>query len=287
MLDYSRDGRATNCVVQRDRVGYRRIIHERIPLERIDVCDADFYRENQSRSCYYVSLQGEREAYFRDNPCTVMLFNCMDGRERDAARALGIPPGSENIYATAGNKIGDVNLVLCKDIQARIDRAAAADKRVLILFTTHESWSKRDTDSCAAWGNQGQLAAVQPVEVGHQLRVAEVALTAVGGHRAEDLANRVDHGEQPRRDLGGDHEVAVTELGEQVLTHVSDRLQRTEPQEAGGALDRVDRAEDPPDHIGILSLLEVDELLIELVEVLVTLRDELVHHFVEFAIVHY
>lgn len=159
MLDYSRDGRAADYAAPRDRVGYRRIIHEQIPLERIDACDADFYRENQSRSCYYVSLQGEREAYFRDNPCTVMLFNCMDGRERDAARALGIPPGAENIYATAGNKIGDVNLVLCKEIQARIDRAAAAGKRVLILFTTHESWSKRDTDSCAAWGNQGQLAA--------------------------------------------------------------------------------------------------------------------------------
>jgi len=160
MLDYSRDRRTANNHVHRDdRIGYRRIIHERIPLERIDEQDAAFYRDNQARSDHYISLQGEREAYFRANPCTVMLFTCMDGRERDTARALGIPPGAENIYATAGNKIGDVNLVLCKEIQARIDRASAAGKRVLILFTTHESWSKRETDSCAAWGNQGRLAA--------------------------------------------------------------------------------------------------------------------------------
>jgi hypothetical protein len=187
----------------------RHLVHEVLPLDCINERDADFYRDNRERSALYVSLQGEREAYFRRHPCMVMLFTCMDGRERDTAKALGIPPGAENIYATAGNKIGAFNLVLGKEIQARIDRAAESGKRVLILWVTHESWFARDTDSCAAWKNDGCAAGeyadeqvgrfnADYVDRGADGRILRRNVIAVRLNSFHDIESRVWHGERGR-----------------------------------------------------------------------------------------
>lgn len=205
MRDLPVDGFLTGFAFSRER----RMIHGILPLDCIHPKDAEFYRENRERSALYVSLQGEREAYFRRHPCMVMLFTCMDGRERDTAKALGIPPGAENIYATAGNKIGSCNLVLCKEVQARIDRAAEAGKRVLILWVTHESWSRRETDSCAAWKNDGCAAGEYADEQVERFnadyadrdadgRILRRNVIAVRLNSFHDIENRVWHGQKGR-----------------------------------------------------------------------------------------
>jgi hypothetical protein len=186
------------------------LVYKPLALDCINERDADFYRENRALSARYVSLQGEREAYFRRNPCMVMLFTCMDGRERDTAKSLGIPPGAESIYATAGNKIGDYNLVLCREIQSHIDRAAKSGKRVLILWVTHESWCNPESDSCAAWGNDGRAAGKYAdiqvrrfnedyVDRDPDGRILRRNVIAVRLNSFHDIESRVWHGERGRK----------------------------------------------------------------------------------------
>ncbi len=131
-----------------------RLIHDRMDLACMEPADAEFYRNNRQLSEHYISLEGERQGYIRQNPCMPLLFFCMDEKEQDTEESLGLPPGAANVYPTAGNRIGEINLVLCKEMQTRIDRAYEAGKRVLVLFITHESYRDATHDSCAAWSHR-------------------------------------------------------------------------------------------------------------------------------------
>jgi hypothetical protein len=107
-------------------------------------------------------------------------------------------------------------------------------------------------------------------------------LGAVDLDGGEELAHHVHH---PQQDVGGGGRhghVTVTQARQQVLPHVGHRLEPVEGQEARGALDRVDGAEDAREQLGVARrLLEVDEVAVELVEVLVALHEELLDDLVQ------
>lgn len=183
-----------------------RLIYAEHGLAGIDPDDAEVYRDAARRSEAYISLEPERQAYRDANPCVPKLFTCMDEREQDTEEALGLPIGVANVYQTAGNKLGDTNLVLRREIQSGIDRAFDAGKRVLVLFVTHESWNDPDHDSCAAWDHDRRAAdanAIQQVERfnrdyvdrGARLEVVRRHLIAVRLKSFTDLETRVWHGE--------------------------------------------------------------------------------------------
>jgi hypothetical protein len=74
----------------------------------------------------------------------------------------------------------------------------------------------------------------------------------------------------------------VTQSGQQVLPDVRDLLEPVEGEEPTGALDRVDRPEDAGETVprtGVL--LQCDQVLVQLVEVLVTLHEELLDDVVQ------
>ena len=63
-----------------------------------------------------------------------------------------------------------------------------------------------------------------------------------------------------------------------------DRAEGLELEEPRRALDRVDGAEDVRQHVPVPGILfEDDQIAVELIEVLVTLDQELAQHFVHFA----
>jgi hypothetical protein len=104
----------------------------------------------------------------------------------------------------------------------------------------------------------------------------DVALVAVLLDRGEQRPHAVDRGQQRGDGVRGDRLDAVAEPGQQRLTRVGQRLQAAERQEAAGALDRVDRAEDARDQIaGARVLLQRDEVPVDLVQVLMALHEEL------------
>ena len=99
---------------------------------------------------------------------------------------------------------------------------------------------------------------------------------------ASSDADGVDHLQQHARARRGQRQLAVPQPGEHVLADVGDLLEPVEGQEAAGALDRVDRPEDARQPLaGVGVLLEGDQVGVELVEVLVTLDQELLDDVVQ------
>ncbi|MDQ7814706.1 MAG: hypothetical protein RDU25_02815 [Patescibacteria group bacterium] len=185
----------------------RKLIYAELDLSAIEQEDAQIYREGVRLSESFISLEPERQAYIRANPCIPKLFTCMDEKEQDTVEALGLPNGVSNVYQTAGNKLGATNLVLRREIQTGIDRAFSLGKRVLVLFITHESKSEPAHDSCAAWGHDGRAAddnAVRHVarinqdyvDRGAHLEVVQRHLIAVRLKSFTDLETRVWYGER-------------------------------------------------------------------------------------------
>ncbi|MFA5185320.1 MAG: hypothetical protein WC551_02445 [Patescibacteria group bacterium] len=117
-----------------------------------------FYTDNRLRSERFMQLEQDRREYVDQHPGKLVIFTCIDEKEQDTEKAFGLVPGVANVYPTAGNKIGEVNLVLCQEIQKRIDRAVQSDKVVLLLFITHESASHPEDDGCAAWEHDSREA---------------------------------------------------------------------------------------------------------------------------------
>jgi hypothetical protein len=98
-------------------------------------------------------------------------------------------------------------------------------------------------------------------------------------HR-EHAAHRVHQHQQPGGDLVGELEVAVAEPAEQALADVSHPLEVSEGEEAGGALDRVDRAEHAREHFEVTRrTFQGHEVAVELIQILVALDEELVDDF--------
>jgi len=134
------------------------VINRELDLNCVELDDAVVYRQAAKLSERFIVLEPERQARRAVNPCVVMLFKCMDEKEADGEASFGLLPGEAIVYQTAGNQIGDANLVLCKEMQAAVDRAAADGRILLVLFVTHESKSCPDGDSCAAWAHDGRKA---------------------------------------------------------------------------------------------------------------------------------
>ena len=108
------------------------------------------------------------------------------------------------------------------------------------------------------------------------------ALAAAGLDRGEQGADAVDHLQQHARAGRGQLQLAVPQPGEHVLPDVRDLLEPVEGQEAAGALDGVDRPEDAGQPLaGVGVLLEGDQVGVQLVEVLVTLDQELLDDVVQ------
>jgi len=81
-------------------------------------------------------------------------------------------------------------------------------------------------------------------------------------HR-EDHLDPVDRGEDQRDRLRTDWQLAIADLAEHVLRRVRQRFQSRQADEAAGALDGVNQAENARDELGFRVLLELDELDIE------------------------
>lgn len=128
-----------------------RLIHHCVDLSTLPSIDAKFYREDAALSEKYVSYDPQRRAYVDAEPSVILVIRCMDERESDFERTMGLAPGTVNSIPLAGCKIGDLNLALCREVQAKIDKSVKLGKFVLVLFVTHESVEFPTTDSCAAW----------------------------------------------------------------------------------------------------------------------------------------
>lgn len=184
-----------------------KLIYAELDLTSIDPDDAEIYREGARLSEPYIALEPERQVYWNANPCVPKIFTCMDEKEQDTEEALGLPNGLADVYQTAGNKLGDTNLVLRREFQQGIDRAFAAHKRVMPLFVTHESKSDPHHDSCAAWAHDCQAAdknAIQQVarfnrdyvDRGSRLEVVQRHVIAFRLKSYTDLETRVWFGEE-------------------------------------------------------------------------------------------
>ena len=131
-------------------------------------------------------------------------------------------------------------------------------------------------------GRRGRLLAVQDGgDPGDAAGDLDVALGAVELDGGEHGPHDVDHLQQHVGGGRGHRHLAVPQAREQVLTDVGDRLELAERQEAAGALDGVDRAEDAGEELALTrALLQVDQVAVELVEVLVALHEELLDDLV-------
>jgi len=111
--------------------------------------------------------------------------------------------------------------------------------------------------------------------------VVGVAFDACVLDRAKKSADGVDHAQQGAGDVGIELQLAVAEQAQQAFADVRDALELAEGEEATRALDRVDR----PEHAGeqrarVGLLLQRDEVAVELVQILVTLHEELLDDLV-------
>ena len=131
---------------------------------------------------------------------------------------------------------------------------------------------------CCRSGRGLEAARERGLDVGG----VQVALDAGLLDLAEEGADDVDHLQQDGRDLGREVELSVAQLRQDVLADVRDSLEPVEGEEAAGALDGVDRAEDRGEEgARARVLLELDQCAVELVEVLVALDQELLGDLVE------
>ena len=115
-----------------------------------------------------------------------------------------------------------------------------------------------------------------PIEIG-------VLALGLGGRAlelAEDLLDPVERREDERDGLARDRH-AVAELAHQGLGRMGQRLEARQAEEAAGALDGVDEAEDvAQDRLVVRVLLEADELDVDRVEMLARLGQELTQQIV-------
>ena len=123
---------------------------------------------------------------------------------------------------------------------------------------------------------------LQGRESGHQIGVVAVVLDASRLDRGQNAADRVDKFEEAGRPLLGQPQATVAQAREQPFAGMGEDLELAERQEAAGAFDRVNRAENALEQrVGVRFLLERNKVAIELVEILVAFHEELAHDLVE------
>ncbi len=125
-------------------------------------------------------------------------------------------------------------------------------------------------------GGGGGLAIQDVLHPAHQQGVVGVTLGAGRLDLRQQRADGVDHLQQHGRELGVQRHLSVPQAGQQALTDVRDGLEGVEREESAGALDGVHRAEDARQQLaGPGFALERDQVPVQLVQILVTLDEEL------------
>ena len=116
---------------------------------------------------------------------------------------------------------------------------------------------------------------------GHRMQLLDQVFVGalglgLGGFKAgEDFLDAVDRGQDQRHGLGLDRH-AVAELAHQGLAGMGQRFQPRQPQEAAGALDGVDQAEDVIEDLRVARvLLEPHQLIVDRIQALAGLGQEL------------
>ena len=151
-----------------------------------------------------------------------------------------------------------------------VERDFARTKRPLQRLRTSVPASVRPAPAAA----RGTCCAICSSST-DQVGVVAFRLALVRFELAEHVLDAVD-GEQDQRDgLAGDRH-AVAELAHQGFGGVRQRFQPRQAEEAAGALDGVDEAEDVVENLGVVRLLlETHELDVDHVEAFVRLGQEL------------
>ena len=112
------------------------------------------------------------------------------------------------------------------------------------------------------------------LQIGNQIVVGAVGLALLALERFQNLLDAVDGGENERDGFAGRRH-AVAKFAHQRLGGVRQRFQPRQPEEAAGALDGVDEAENVIENLGVVRiLLETHEFDVDHVETLVGLGHE-------------
>ena len=129
---------------------------------------------------------------------------------------------------------------------------------------------------------QHRLVGQQALDAGDGLGDVDVPLAAGRLDGAQQVTDAVDDGQQHVGRRAVHRAPAVAQLRQEVLAGVRQAFQTIEREEAARALDRVDRAEHAAQQPAVARrALERDEVAVELVEVLVTLDEELADDVVD------
>jgi hypothetical protein len=121
---------------------------------------------------------------------------------------------------------------------------------------------------------------VMAAALGHLMQLLDQVFVGALGlglgrlEAAQDLLDAIDRGQDQRHGFGLDRH-AVAKLAHQRLASVRQRFQPRQAQEAAGALDGVDQAEDVIQNLRVARvLLEPHQLIVDRVQALVGLRQE-------------
>jgi len=141
------------------------VSHKVILLDSLPKKVAEFYRQLNNVGSQSERFFQEARRYADRHFCkSIIIFDCMDERQDDTRKNLGIPALGAVSVRTAGNQLGDYNRHVeaeIMDIVKDSNKEASGDRLwhpVLILFVTHSSKSRPHDDSCAAWKHETAAA---------------------------------------------------------------------------------------------------------------------------------
>ena len=113
------------------------------------------------------------------------------------------------------------------------------------------------------------------VQLLDQVFVGALGLGLGGFEAGQDFLDAVDRGQDQRHGLGVDRH-AVAEFAHQRLAGMGERFQPRQAEEAAGALDGVDQAEDVIQNLRVVRvLLEPHQLIVDRIQALAGLGQEL------------
>ena len=153
------------------------------------------------------------------------------------------------------------------------------DQRALGNFRGHRGRNRR----CGHHGRSGLRRRLlgMAATFGHRMQLLDqvfVGALGLGLGRLEagqDFLDAIDGGQDQRHGFGLDRH-AVAEFAHQGLAGMGQRFQPRQSQEAAGALDGVDQAEDVIQYLRVARvLLEPHQLIVDRIQALVGLRQEL------------
>ena len=117
------------------------------------------------------------------------------------------------------------------------------------------------------------LGLEQTGQGGDQFLVVALPFVASGFNAAEDLADRVHHGQQRGGACRSQRELPIAQARQQAFSYVRYRFELVEGQKTRSALDGVDSTENAGHGVAVAGILfESDQILIKSVQILVTLH---------------